>query len=112
MYVECRQDFADGCFQPRARRASQSFGRAALAESLAHCRVMGLSHSVDLHVLDGQLPWIFWPSGTSHVWPHRSQVQRVRDTVLVILSLMTTLFGVSYISLFFVSLTIPYHGIK
>ena len=83
-----RQDFEDGCFQPRARRASQSFGRAALAESLAHCRVMGLSHKGDLHALDGQQRWIFWPSGTSHVWPHRSQVQRVTDTVFVILSLM------------------------
>ena len=82
------QDFDDGCFQPRARRAAQSFGRAALAKSLAPCRVMGLSHSGDRQVLDGQLRWIFWPSGTSHVWPHRSQVQRVMDTVLVILSLM------------------------
>ena len=100
--TESRQDFADGCFQPRARRASQSLDRMALAESLAPCLVMGLSHRGDLHVLDGQLSWIFWPSGTSHVWPHRSHVQRVMDTVMVILSLMTASQGMSYISLFFV----------
>ena len=61
-----RQDFADGCFQPRARLASQSLGLAALAASLVLCRVMGLSHRGDLHARDGQLPCIFWPSGTSH----------------------------------------------
>ena len=73
--VRNSQDFEDGCFQTRARRAAQSFGRAALAKSLAPCRVMGRSHKGDRQVLDGQLRWIFWPSGTSHVWPHRSQVQ-------------------------------------
>ena len=55
-HEECHQDFADGCFQPRASRASQSLGLADLAESLTRCRVMGLSHrGGDLHVLDGQL---------------------------------------------------------
>ena len=55
------QDFEDGCFQTRARRAAQSFGRAALAKSLAPCRVMGLPHKGDRQALDGQLHWIFWP---------------------------------------------------
>ena len=111
-HTKDRQDFADGCFQPRARRASQSFGLAALAASLVLCRVMGLSHSGDLHALDGQLPCIFWPSGTSHTWPHRSHVQRVMDTVLVILSLMIASWGESYISLFSVRQTMLWHGMK
>ena len=87
--IRIRQDFEDGCFQPRARRASQSFGRAALAESLAHCRVMGLSHKGDLHALDGQQRWILWPSGTSHVWPHRSQVHLI--TVHVTITITCTM---------------------
>ena len=61
------QDFEAGCFQPRARLAAQSFGRAALANSLTPCLVMGLSQKMDRHDLDGQLLWIFWPSGTSHI---------------------------------------------
>ena len=47
-YTEGRQDFADGGLQPRARRASQSFGLAALAESLTHCRIMDLSHGGEI----------------------------------------------------------------
>ena len=112
IHAEGRQDFADGCFHPRARRASQSPGLAALAASLVLFRVMGLSHRGDLHALDGQLPCIFWPSGTSHTWPHRSQVQRVMDTVLVILSLMIASWGESYISLFSVRQTMLWHGMK
>ncbi len=93
-----RQDFADGCFQPRARRASQSFDRVALAESLTRCLVMGLFHSGDRHVWDGHLRWISWPSGTSQVWPHRSQVQRVMCQT--IRSIMTKSWEEWYISLF------------
>ena len=82
--VRDSQDFEAGCFQPRARLAAQSFGRAALANSLTPCLVMGLSQKVDRHGLDGQLRWIFWPSGTSHVYPHRSQVQHVTCMVFTI----------------------------
>ena len=82
--VRDSQDFEAGGFQPRARLAAQSFGRVALAESLAHCRVIGLSHKWVRHGLAGQLRWIFRPSRTSHVWPHRSQVHCVTCMVLVI----------------------------
>ena len=82
--VRDSQDFEAGGFQPRARLAAQSFGRVALAESLAHCRVIGLSHKWVRHGLAGQLRWIFWPSRTSHAWPHRSQVHCVTCMVLVI----------------------------
>ena len=82
--VKDSQDFDDGCFQPRARLAAQSLGLAALANSLTPCLVIGLSHKWVLHGMAGQLRWIFWPSGTSHVWPHRSQVHCVTCMVLVI----------------------------
>ena len=44
IHTKGHQGFADGCFQLRARRASQSFDRVALAESLTRCLVMGLFH--------------------------------------------------------------------
>ena len=82
--ISIRQDFEAGYFQPRARLAAQSFFLAALANSLTPCRIMGLSHKWVRHGLDGQLRWIFRPSGTFHVCPHRSQVHCVTCMVSVI----------------------------